>query len=94
MFGFEPDPEYRTYPFHPEAKNAIVAFCEADSHGVHTAGFFPCFVTSNSQPEVLGDEERGRAVAAYVRDITARAGLNVHFTWDGDRVLFYKRKIL
>ena len=30
LFGFEPDPEYTTYPFHPEAKNAILAYCEVD----------------------------------------------------------------
>ena len=25
MFGFEPDPEYPTYPFHPEARQTIIA---------------------------------------------------------------------
>ncbi len=94
LFGFEPDPDYVTYPFHPEAKNAIIAFCEADSSGVQTAGFLPCFVNRNSQPEVLGYDDRGCAVAAYVRDITIRAGLNAQFAWEGDRVLFYRRNSL
>lgn len=92
LFGFEPDPEYVTYPFHPEAKNAIIAVCEVDHHGVHSAGFTPCFVNKLSQPEVLGADDRGRAVAGYVRDITNRAQLNGSFEWEGDRVLFYRRK--
>lgn len=92
LFGFEPDPEYVTYPFHPEAKNAIIAFCEVDRQGVQAAGFTPCFVNKHSQPEVLGDDDRGHTVAGYVRDITVRAGLNAHFEWEGDRVLFYRRK--
>lgn len=93
LFGFEPDPEYTTYPFHPEAKNAILAFCEVDRQGVCSAGFTPCFVNKHSQPEVLGDDDCGRAVADYVRDITVRAGLNAQFEWEDGRVLFYRRNI-
>jgi poly-gamma-glutamate synthesis protein (capsule biosynthesis protein) len=91
LFGFEPDPEYLTYPFHPEAKNAIIAYCELDREGVTSAGFIPCFVNRHSQPEVLGNDERGRSVARYIEDITARAGLKAHFKWVGDRVQFYRR---
>ena len=95
LFGFEPDPEYLTYPFHPESKNAIIAYCEFDREGIKSAGFTPCFVNRHSQPEVMGsdvsDDERGRAVARYVEDITARAGLKAEFEWIGDRIQFYRR---
>jgi poly-gamma-glutamate synthesis protein (capsule biosynthesis protein) len=91
LFGFEPDSEYLTYPFHPEAKNAILAYCEFDGHGIVSAGFTPCFVNKHSQPEVLGNDERGRSVARYVEAITTRAGLNARFEWIGDRVQFYRR---
>jgi poly-gamma-glutamate synthesis protein (capsule biosynthesis protein) len=94
LFGFEPDPEYLTYPFHPEAKNAIIAHCEVDRDGVRTAGFRPCFVNRHSQPEVLGNDERGQAVARYVEQITSRAGLKAAFEWTGDYVQFYWRKNL
>lgn len=92
LFGFEPDPEYVAYPFHPEAKNAIIAFCEVDRDGVQAAGFTPCFINKHSQPEVLGDDDRGREVAEYIRGITVRAGLNARFAWENGRVLFYRRK--
>jgi len=91
LFGFEPDAEYLTYPFHPEAKNALIAYCEVDLKGVKSAGFIPCFINRHSQPEVPGDNERGRAVAGYVEDITARAGLKAEFEWVGNRVQFYWR---
>jgi poly-gamma-glutamate synthesis protein (capsule biosynthesis protein) len=94
LFGFEPDPEYAAYPFHPEAKNAIIAYCEVDRGGVRTAGYRPCCVNRHSQPEVLGNDERGQAVARYVQDISARAGLNAAFEWDRDRVQFYRRRNL
>ena len=67
-----------TYPFHPEAKNAIIAFCEVDRQGVRSAGFTPCFVNKHSQPEVLGDDDVATRSRDYVQDITARAGLNAH----------------
>jgi poly-gamma-glutamate synthesis protein (capsule biosynthesis protein) len=92
LFGFEPDPEYLTYPFHPEAKNAIIAYCEVDRRGVRSAGFIPCFVNKRSQPEPLCNDARGQAVAQYVEDITASVGLRgAHFEWVGDRVQFYRR---
>jgi hypothetical protein len=43
---------------------------------------------------VLGNEERERAVARYVQDVSSRAGLNAVFEWVGDRVQFYRRRNL
>ena len=87
-FGFEPDPNYPTYPFHPESKNAMIADCRLGADGGIEAGFLPCWIKPSGQPEVLGNDERGRAVAAYVADINARAGLKARFEWRGDRVVF------
>ena len=46
VFGFEPDPDYPTYPFHPEAKNAMVADCRIDADGKVSPGFRPCSIPS------------------------------------------------
>ena len=88
LFGFEPDPAYPTYPFHPEAKNALIAVCDVDEGGVRRAGFVPCWIQPSGAPEPLGDDERGRAVASYIEDITARAGLRSRFRWDEGMVWF------
>jgi poly-gamma-glutamate synthesis protein (capsule biosynthesis protein) len=85
LFGFEPDPEYPTYPFHPEAKNAMLAVCEVAPDGVR-AGFIPCWIEPSGRPVPLGRDRRGEAVAGYVETITQKAGLNARFEWAGDRV--------
>jgi hypothetical protein len=87
LFGFEPDPDYPTYPFHPEAKNAIIATCTVDLAGVRSAGFIPCWINKKGQPEVLGPDQRGKDVAAYVEKITHEVNLNTKFEWNGNRVI-------
>ncbi len=86
LFGFEPDPAYPTYPFHPEARNAMIAVCEVGAEGARKTGFIPCWVNPKGQPEICGHDERGRAVASYVESITRKAGLSTNFEWDGDWV--------
>jgi poly-gamma-glutamate synthesis protein (capsule biosynthesis protein) len=88
LFGFTPDPGYPTYPFHPEAKHAMIADCRVDAHGHVSPGFVPCWIRPSGQPEVLGRDARGRAVADYVAAISRAAGLTTEFAWDGDRVVF------
>jgi poly-gamma-glutamate synthesis protein (capsule biosynthesis protein) len=85
LFGFEPDPAYPTYPFHPEAKNAVIGVCTVGSAGVR-AGFVPCWIEPSGRPVALTRAERGEEVAAYVDAITRKAGLNARYEWDGDRV--------
>jgi hypothetical protein len=88
LFGFEPDPNYPTYPFHPEARNAMIAVCEIGVEGIRKAGFIPCWVNPHGQPEVCGDNERGRSVARYIEEISGKAALRTHFEWDGGGVRF------
>ena len=88
LFNFEPDPDYPLYPFHPEAKNSMIAVCEVGANGVVQAGFLPCYVKPSGEPEVLANCERGREVAAYVERISREAELTTRFSWNGDRVDF------
>jgi poly-gamma-glutamate capsule biosynthesis protein CapA/YwtB (metallophosphatase superfamily) len=88
LFGFEPDSNYPTYPFHPEARNAMIAVCEIDADGVPKAGFIPCWINPKGQPEICIDDARGRAVASYIEQITGKAGLDADFWWNGDWVRF------
>ncbi|HKU42925.1 MAG TPA: CapA family protein [Polyangiales bacterium] len=87
LFGFTPDPDYPTYPFHPEAKHALIADCRVDRQGRVDTGFLPCWVRPNGAPELHGRDARGQAVFDYVAEISRRAGLSVELAWDGDRVL-------
>jgi poly-gamma-glutamate capsule biosynthesis protein CapA/YwtB (metallophosphatase superfamily) len=92
LFGFEPDPGYPTYPFHPEAKNAIIGWCELDAGVVRRAGFYSCWILPDGSPEVLGHDRRGEAVGEYVGKISRASGLGTEFHWDGDRVVFLEAR--
>ena len=88
LFGFEPDPAYPTYPFHPEAKNAVLAVCDVGRGRRLSAGFIPCWITLSGAPEPLGNDARGSEVARYIEDITSRAGLHATFRWEDGAVWF------
>jgi poly-gamma-glutamate synthesis protein (capsule biosynthesis protein) len=92
VFGFEPDPAYPLYPFHPEAKNAMIAVCDVGADGAVSAGFIPCWMEPSGAPRPLARNAQGEAVARYVEDISARAGLKTALAWDDGRVVFSEAK--
>lgn len=86
IFGFEPDPEYPTYPFHPEAKYTIIAKCAIEGKSIVRTSFIPCIINKQGHPEIVSREGRGPEVFAYMEKITRRANLNANFAWTGDEV--------
>jgi hypothetical protein len=86
-FGFVPDPEYPTYPFHPDsiycaaAKLVIRDGCAAEYR------LIPMKVEKDGAPYVHGNTPEGREVLDYIERITCQAGLNARFRWDGDEVV-------
>lgn len=89
LFGFTPDPDYPTYPFHPEAVHTIMAQCRIQDGQIQQVGYIPLQVNQQGQPEVLGRDARGQAVFDYVAAITRQAGLNARYAWEGDTVLVF-----
>ncbi|TYB57392.1 CapA family protein [Nonomuraea sp. PA05] len=87
LYGFAPDPGMPFYPFHPESRNTAVAVCRFDRDGLVSAGFVPCWIDDAGRPTPLGDCGEGRRVAAYIEDITRRAGLAAEFGWEGGEVV-------
>ena len=79
LFGFDPDPEYPTYPFHPEAKNTIIAKCLIEDGKIRRVSFLPCLINKLSQPEILKHDERGQQVLEYTEKITRGANLNTRY---------------
>lgn len=86
-FGFEPDPETPHLPWHPEARNTMIASLTWDDDLRLRAGLIPCLINKIGQPEPLGNDAQGRQVLAYIEHITERGGLNARYTWDGDEVV-------
>ena len=89
LFGFTPDPEYPTYPFHPEAKQTIVAKCTISDGKISRVSYLPCFINKLGQPEILYNNEAGQQVFDYMDKITRTAGLNAQYEWDGNEVLVH-----
>ncbi len=87
LFGFVPDPDYPTYPFHPEAINTLIAKCTIDEGTISEVSYIPCIVNKKAQPRPVARDGLGQQVFDYVGKITQEAGLNTLFDWRGNEVL-------
>lgn len=83
LFGFVPDPRMPDYPFHPESRNTAIAVLEM-TYGRLDVSLIPCWIDETARPVPHGRDERGEAVADYLRMITADAGFATELSWDGD----------
>ncbi|NLK72396.1 MAG: CapA family protein [Clostridiales bacterium] len=88
-FGFVPDPDYPTYPFHPESVYCIVAKLIIEDKKIVSYRYIPMLVEKDGIPYVHGNNEKGREVFDYVERITREANLNAQFKWEGDEVVIY-----
>ncbi len=87
MFGFVPDPEYPTYPFHPESIYTIIAKCVIEDGIIRQTRFIPMIVNKAGVPEVVTRASGGEEVFDYMVRITAGANLNAVYEWDGDEIV-------
>lgn len=85
-FGFTPDPEMPTYPFHPDSRHTIIARCALDPDGTLTAGFVPCYIDKAGRPEPLTAQGGGQRVLDYVQRLNDTAGFDTVLSWGEDEV--------
>jgi poly-gamma-glutamate synthesis protein (capsule biosynthesis protein) len=86
-FGFVPDPDYPTYPFHPESIYTVAAkFIIRDKKIVSNRAIL-MKVEKDGVPYVHGNTETGNEVLDYLKKITEGAGLNAKYEWDGDEIV-------
>ncbi|QEW01168.1 CapA family protein [Microbacterium caowuchunii] len=93
LFGFVPDPETPDYPFHPESRNTAIARVEVAADGSVRASLIPCEIDRDARPAPTGAGERGDRVADYIRRITAEAGFDTEFDWQGDRLTVARKEV-
>lgn len=91
LFGFVPDPAMPDYPFHPESRHTAIARVEVSDDGTVTASLVPCAIDQTARPVPTGASDLGDVVAGYIRRITAEAGFDTEFEWQGDRLAVVRK---
>lgn len=86
-FGFVADPEYPTYPFHPDAIYCMAARCIVEDGQITQYRIVPLVVEKSGIPYPHGDDEKGRSMLAYLQKVTADEGLDTTYEWDGDELI-------
>jgi poly-gamma-glutamate capsule biosynthesis protein CapA/YwtB (metallophosphatase superfamily) len=80
-------PDYPTYPFHPLARQTMIARCRIRDGRIDEVSFVPCYINPLGQPEALtATNPRFAEVASYVQSITSEAGFDVGFKADEHEV--------
>jgi poly-gamma-glutamate synthesis protein (capsule biosynthesis protein) len=88
MYHYQPDPEYPTYPFHPEAKATLIAKAIIENGAIKRVSYLPCYVNKNAEPEIkTRNDPKGQEVAAYMERISRDQKLAVNFAWEGDEIV-------
>lgn len=74
-----PEVEFPLWPFAEDSRKTMVAVLDVETAGhVVGAGFFPCQMVVDGSTELLAaDDERARAISAYVEGMSRRAGFSI-----------------
>ncbi|MGC0420192.1 CapA family protein [Embleya sp. AB8] len=88
LYGVRPDPEYPTYPMHPESKASIIVKASISRGGIERVGYLPVHINRNAEPEIVGQlDPRGQEAFRYLRSVTESEELTCVFRWYGDEVV-------
>ena len=87
LFGFVPDDDYPTYPFHPEAVYTIAAMCHMEGGKIVKTGFLPAIVGKDGVTRIVKRDNGGEEVLEYMKSITKKAGLNGKYQWENDEII-------
>lgn len=86
-FGFVPDPEYPTYPFHPQGIYCCAAKLIVEDGRITDNRIIPIVVEKSGVPYPHGNDEKGQEVMEYLRKISAQEDLATVYEWDGDEIV-------
>lgn len=71
-----------------ERRNTMIAKLIIADGKVQRVSYLPCYVNEDSEPVIQKQSDLlGQSVFNYVKEISERENLSVHFNWDGDEVL-------
>lgn len=85
------DPEYRTYPFHPDARKTGIVKCRVSNRKIESVSFLPCYIEKTSEPRLLTTtEEKFVEVLSYLERASREAGFDTTFTVEGNEIVVCK----
>ncbi|MBN9108379.1 MAG: CapA family protein [Pseudonocardia sp.] len=80
-------PDYPTYPYHPAARQTVIAQARIENGQVVATSFVPCLINPSGQPEPLrSGDPRFVEVAGYQQRISAEVGFETKFEAGEDAV--------
>lgn len=82
LFGFKPDGDMPFYPFHPESRNSMIAYCTITNSGLEEIGYLPVYIDKQGRPHIVHDDIEGKAVFDYIAEISKTAGLKTRYEWN------------
>lgn len=88
-FGFVPDPDYPTYPFHPESVYCPVAKLVIENGRIASNRLVLMKVEKDGIPRVHGNTRTGHEILEYIEKITKEAGLNARYKWEEDEIVIF-----
>jgi len=88
LYGFDPDPEYPTVPFHPDFKMTMIAKAIITDKKVKQISYLPCYINKKAEPEIqIGKTQFAEEVYKYVESISNAQKFKVQFKWKNSEVL-------
>lgn len=85
------DPEYRTYPFHPDARKTGIVKCVISDRKINSVSILPCYIEKTSEPRILSEnEEKFQEVVSYVKKANEKAGLSTPITVEKSEIMIWR----
>ena len=90
FYRYVPDPDYPTYPCHPEAKPTMIVKALIEDGSIKQVRYVPCYVNTLAEPEIVTRADpRAQEVFDYVEAISRSQQFGTRFTWDGDEIIIH-----
>lgn len=80
----------KDYPFSEASRNTLIAKGIFDENGLVSAGFIPCWINDEGQPEPVQRGGKGDEVIAYMQDWIEKSAVDTKLEWnaEGTEIVF------